>query len=223
MKKRFFYYLLILAVLGGCATERKVVDNTFYCSFPKFTIRINTDYEYIGQMKYHSEGKAVNLTYDLRWDHEMYIFILADNNRVKKTIMVDIEKISTYYVSDFWGNIENKLESGVCELGGKKYHHYTKAVVPSAKWNMTRFVSDKGFILPNCLLTKRVGRIEGAKGNMLFKIYYYEDVTDSGYACRSWKNRDTLSKDRLDRLAQFDKNWHEAFEVLPFRKPPDSK
>ena len=213
MKKRFFYYLLILAVLGGCAAERKVVDNTFYCSFPKFTIRINPDYEYIGQRYTRSE----------RWGYDTYVFILADNNRIKKVIAIDIEKISTYYVSDFWGNVENKLDSGVCELGGKKYHHYTNALMPSMKWNMTRLVSDKGFILPNCLLTKRVGRIEGAKGNILFKIYYFEDVTDLGSACRSWKNKDTLSKDQLDRLAQFDKNWHEVFEVLPFRKPPDSK
>jgi hypothetical protein len=213
MMKRFSYYLLILAVLGGCAAERKVVDNTFYCSFPKFTIRINPDYEYIGQRYTRSE----------RWGYDTYVFILADNNRIKKVIAIDIEKISTYYVSDFWGNVENKLDSGVCELGGKKYHHYTNALMPSMKWNTTRLVSDKGFILPNCLLTKRVGRIEGAKGNILFKIYYFEDVTDLGYACRSWKNKDTLSKDRLDRLAQFDKNWHEVFEVLPFRKPPDSK
>ena len=213
MKKRFFYYLLILALLGGCAAERKVVDNTFYCSFPKFTIRINPDYEYIGQRYTRSEGR----------DYDTYVFILADNNRIKKVIAVDIEKISTYYVSDFWGNVENKLDSGVCELGGKKYQHYTNALIPSMKWNTTRLVSDRGFTLPNCLLTKRVGRIEGAKGNILIKIYYFEDVTDLGYAYWLWKNKDTLSKDRLDRLVQFDKNWHEAFEVLPFRKPPDSK
>jgi hypothetical protein len=217
MKKRFFYYLLILAVLGGCASlkpERNVVDNTFYSSYPKFRIKINPDYEYIGQTKHRSEGKAINLTTDLRWDYDTYIFILADNSRVKKAITVIIEKISTSYVSDFWGNVKNKLDSGVCELGGKKYHHYSRAIVFSMKHKVTRFVSDKGFILPTCVLSKRVGRIEGAKGNMLFKIYYYEDVTNSDYPCHAWRDRDTLTEDQWSYLEQFDRRWKESFEVI---------
>ena len=218
MKKRFFYYLFILVVLAGCASlkaERKVVDNTFYSSYPKFWVKINPDYEYIGETQHRSEGKAINLTTDLRWDYDIYVFILPDNNKVKKGVTVTIEKISTSYVSDFWGNVKNKLDSGVCELGGKKYQHYSKAFVPSMKRKVTRFVSDKGFILPTCVLSKRVGRIEGAKGNMLFKIYYYEDVTNSGYPCHAWRERDTLTEDQLSYLEQFDRRWKESFEVIP--------
>lgn len=214
--KRLSLCLLLFVFLFGCASlkpERNVVDNTFYSSYPKRLIKISPDYEYVGHLNHSSEGKATNLTYDLRYEYESYIFLKHDNNRVKEAIVVQIEKISTYYVSDIFAGVKNKLESGVCELGGKKYHHYSKAIVPSMKRSMTRFVSDKGFIMPQCTLSKTAGRVEGRKGNILFKVRYFVDVTGLDYTCRDWKDRDTLTNEQRSYLEKFERNWEESFEM----------
>jgi len=113
MRRSFLLYLLIFVFFFACASlkaERKVVDNTFYSSYPKFRIKVSPEYKYLGEVKESANRKATNLTTDLRYDFDSYIFILADNNRAKKGIAVQIEKISSYYVGDFFGRVENKLE-----------------------------------------------------------------------------------------------------------------
>ena len=218
MKRLLFPCLLILGFLSGCASlnpERNVVANTFYSSYPKCRIRINPDYDYVGQFNNRIKDKASNLTTDLRYDVESYIFLMHDNKRAKKATIIQIEKVSTPYVGDFFGNLKNKLESGVCELGGKKYHYYTKAIVPSRKSNTIRFLSNEGFIMPRCVLSKTAGRVVGAKGNILFQVKYFMDVTELNYTCRDWKDRDTLTEEQRSYLEKFERNWEDSFEVLP--------
>jgi len=99
-------------------------------------------------------------------------------------------------------------------LGGKKYQYYTKAVVPSMNHKMTRFVSDKGFIMPRCVLSKTAGRAEGAKGNILLKVMYFVDVTELDYTFQAWKDKDTLTKEQRSYLEKFERNWKESFEVI---------
>ena len=218
MKRLLLPCLLIFSFLSGCASlnpERNVVVNTFSSSYPKCRIRINPDYEYVGQFNNRIKDKASNLTTDLRYDFEAYIFLMHDNKRAKKATVIQIEKVATHYVGDFFGNVKNKLESGVCELDGKKYHYYTKAIVPSRQSNTIRFLSNEGFIMPRCVLSKTAGRVVGAKGNILFKVKYFMDVTELGYTCRDWEDRDTLTKEQRSDLEKFERHWENSFEVLP--------
>ena len=48
MMKRFSYYLLILTILGGCASlqaKREVFENTFYSSYPEIQIKVSSEFE----------------------------------------------------------------------------------------------------------------------------------------------------------------------------------
>ena len=222
MVKRFLLpCLLIFGLLSGCASldaERNVVANTFYSSYPKCRIRINPDYKYVGQFNNRIKDKASDLTTDSQYDFETYIFLMDDNRRpkkAKKAIIIQIEEVATQYAGDFFGNVKNKLESGVCELEGRKYHYYTKAIAPSWKSNTIRFLSNEGFIMPQCVLSKTAGRVVGAKGNILFKFNYFMDVTELDYTCRDWKDRDTLTKEQRSYLEKFERHWENSFEVLP--------
>jgi hypothetical protein len=60
MKKRLFYYLLMLALLFGCAKpKREVVDNILSSNSPKMRVKIDPAFKYLGDLRYGIGGYDV--------------------------------------------------------------------------------------------------------------------------------------------------------------------
>jgi len=212
MKKRFFYYLLILAVLGGCASlkaKREITDNVFNSTRPKCSVKVESEFEYLGAISYHKEGKDWLGHSTIGYDYNPHMFLSSD-----KALIIDIRKTQYHFVSDLLGIVENKLEFGTCKLGDKTYQHYTKLIMTGRSGPVERFFLEKGHVVPNCALSTNFKRVVGTKGNIMINIRYYEELPDFSLDCSAWKNPDNLSEKQIEYLKEFKKRCDAAFEVL---------
>jgi len=212
MKKLFFYYLLILAVLAGCAslkTKREITDNVFNSTRPKCSVRVESEFEYLGDISYHREAKDWLGHSTIGYDYNPHMFSSSG-----KALIIDIKKTQYYFVSDLLGIVKNKLDYGTCNLGNKTYQHYTKLIRTGRSGHVERFFLEKGIVVPNCALRKSFMRTVGAKGNIMINIRYYEKLPDFNPDCSAWKNPDNLSEKQIEYLKQFNKRCDAAFEVL---------
>jgi len=133
---------------------------------------------------------------------KVYFFVKyrPNNTRIDRAISIWFMQTSTYWNPASTLIPKNKKTSGTCELADKDYKYYTRFINISAGRKHTKFIADKGYILPNFMLVKSHLRVAGAKNNILVKINYYEDATTG-----------TKSKERFQR---FNDHCTEAFEVL---------
>jgi len=217
--KRFFYYLFILTILGGCASlqaKREVVDNTLYSSSnPKIQIKVSPELKYIGETKdtgqRQADASTRMLTHRVKW----YVFVDSDASRVNRMVSIRIERTETYYVSDLFSYVKSSYERGTCELGGRNFQYCSRLIYPGMDRPVTRFVSDQGYVIPRCVLLKSFKKVYGAKGNILVGINYIEDPPSNlPYDCKAWKPDYPLLEDQKEYLEQFIANSDKAFEVI---------
>ena len=127
MKKRCLYCLLILTLLGGCATQKKVVDNTFYCSSPKLEIEVSPEFDYVGEKSYlknqkeRAEGREVTIS------RKYFIFQAPD--RVLAITLAEAPRDTTWLAPNFDGVI-GRVEEGKLKLGGQQYYYCTYKTGP---------------------------------------------------------------------------------------------
>jgi hypothetical protein len=218
MKKLFFYYLLILGVLGGCASlqaKREVVDNTFYSSSnPKIQIKISPEYKYLGEVGDTGSRQAAGSTRMLTHRAKWYVFVVSDASKVNRAVYIRIERTETQYTSDLFSYVKSYYERGTCELGGRNFQYCSLLIYPSMSGAATRFVTDQGYVVPRCVLTKSFKKVYGAKGNILLEIEYLEAPPISGYVCTSWGPDSTLWPSQREYIEQFQKNAETSFEIL---------
>jgi hypothetical protein len=168
MMKRFSYYLLILTILGGCTSlqaKREVFENTFYSSYPEIQIKIGSEFEYIGETKQAQTTQAQDSTYTGTVRINWYIFAQSDEQRIKKAVIITIEKSPTFYVSDIYGRVKNYHDRGTCKLGGLSWQYCSFLIYPNMSSAAVRFVSDQGYVIPQCVLAKQFSKVYGPKGN----------------------------------------------------------
>ena len=162
MRKQLISILLILLFLTSCAalkTERKVVDNIFYSTFPKIKIRVNPDFKYMGKAnestrhehedymearghpnvveekytfvyeRWHSNGHGNNVNVGKEWLYKIYRF--GDNSYSNKSIQINFSTISGNYFwnLDFYRTWKNLITSGAVKIHGKQYQ-YAVQVTP---------------------------------------------------------------------------------------------
>jgi hypothetical protein len=212
MKKRFFYYLLILAVLGGCAsvkTKREVTDNVFISTRPKCSVKVVSEFEYLGAISYHRESKDWLGHSTVGYDYNPHMF-----SSPGKALIIDIRKTQYNFVSDLLGIVKNKLHYGTCKLGNKTYQHYTKLIMTGRGGPVREFYLEKGIVVPNCTLSRNFKRVVGAKENTMINIRYYEKLPDFSPDCSGWENPDNLSERQVEYLKEFNKRCDAAFELL---------
>ncbi|MCK4454557.1 hypothetical protein KAU51_04445 [Candidatus Parcubacteria bacterium] len=63
-------------------------------------------------------------------------------------------------------------------------------------------------------MAKVFGRVEGIRGSFIISIAYLEDISDSGYPCSVWKDKDKLTEDQKQYIKNFSERFTELFEVL---------
>jgi len=122
VKKRFSYYLLILALLSGCAVEKKVVDNTFYCSSPKLEIEVSPEFDYVGEKMYLHEQEELAEGRDVTIRRKFFIFQASD--RILGIALVKAPRDTTWLAPDF-DRVKDRIEYGKVKLGGQQYHYCT--------------------------------------------------------------------------------------------------
>jgi hypothetical protein len=203
-----FAFLFVL--LLGCASlkpERKVVDNVFYSSYPKVEMRVNPELIYLGELKYHSTKESVSGGKLLSYNHECFIFLQADSKKTaKRLFIIRTQRVETYFVSDLFGRVKNKLDFGTSDIDGHDYQYYIGAIEPKASGEVTKYISDNGYVVPRCALLRRDARVFGSKENLLFSVEYMEDISKFKYECKSWKLRDELTEEQELILKRFNSN-----------------
>ena len=221
MKKIIPFLILIIFSLTACASlapKQFVEDNIFYCSYPELKIKINPEFKYLCDVTYNKECDSVDGSRSLRLDIHIYIFIQENATKpyLKKQFQIRTGRIETSFVSNIYGNVENKLEGGMQKLGGKNYHFYTKVVYPSMGHPVTKHLFEEGYILPECVMVKVFGRVGCVKGSFINSIAYLEDISGSVYPCSAWKDKDKLTEDQKKYIKKFDEDFIELFELLEY-------
>ena len=122
MKKEFFHYLSILLLLSGCATSKKVVDNTFYCSSPKLEIVVSSEFDYVGEKMYLQDQKELAEGRDVTIRRKLFIFQAQD--RVLGITLVKAPRDATWLAPDF-DEVKDRINYGKQKLGGRQYHYCT--------------------------------------------------------------------------------------------------
>lgn len=64
------------------------------------------------------------------------------------------------------------------------------------------------------LLQRAYTRVDASNGNYLMIISYIEDLSNSGFDCQSWQDRDRLTKEYEQYLDQFERNCRASFAIL---------
>ena len=222
MKKRFFYYLLVLAVLGGCASlkaKREVLENTFYSSYPEIQIKVGSEFEYIGETKEAEWRQYQDSTSTDTIRKDFYIFAQTDEERVKKSVVISVHKTKGYWVGDLFGRIENYYDRGTCKLGGVSWQYCSRYLDASKPGAVTKFAAEQGYVMPECLLIKHTSKAFGPKNNYLITISYIEEPPTSDYACHFWKPNSEkpnggLEYSQLEYIEQFHKNAETSFKIV---------
>ena len=142
---------------------------------------------------------------------------LVVEDKAQRVVSVAFSKIETSFISDFWKDVKNKLESGVDKHGGKTYQYYTRRIHPSYKGYLVKYIFDNGYTI-SCGLSKLIGRVEGSSGDMLVYMWYFETLTNVGLPCPSWKNKEDLTARHQEYLQKFNERFLSSFEILPTQK-----
>lgn len=207
--------LIAITLFVGCASmkvERSVVDNVFHSSYPALNVAVAPEFQYVGNTKTEKTSKSISGN-PLRNKYDDYLFIQSDrNNKILKWVYINFKYTETHFIHDFNRNVKNKLESGTYDFEGKKYQSYTKVECPTLKGRNTKYLSERGYILP-CNLVKGFGRIANQGGNILFHIWYGESIEKSGFSYQSFKNPDNLSSDQKAYLEVFNQRALAAFNL----------
>jgi hypothetical protein len=220
MKRLMIPCFLIFVLLPGCASlqaKREVIDNTLYSSSnPKIQIKISSEFKYIGEIKDTGARQADSSTRMLTHRAKWYVFVDSDASRVNRMVSIRIERTETHYVSDLFSYVKSSYERGTCELGGRNFQYCSRLIYPGMDHPVTRFVSDQGYVIPTCVLSKSFKKVYGAKGNILVDIKYLEDPSNLPYDCRAWKPDYPLLEGQKAYLEQFNKNCESSFAVLQY-------
>jgi len=218
MKRLLLPCLLIFVLLSGCASlqvKREVIDNTFYSSSnPKIQIKVSPEFKYIGETKHTGEQQAVGSTTMLEHRTKWYGFVDSEGSRAKRVVAIMIERVDTSFASDIYCNVENYYEKGTCKLGGRNFQYFSFLSIPSMSLELTKFITDEGYVFPPCVLYKSFGKVYGAEGNIALQIKYAEDIPNLPYDCKAWKPDHPLLEDQRAYLEQFNKNCESSFTVL---------
>jgi hypothetical protein len=208
---------VILVLLSGCASlkaKREVFENTFYSSYPEIMIKVSSEFEYVGETSEAEMRQAQDSSYKGNVQKNWYIFVQSDKERVKKAVSIKIQRAPTYFVSDIYGRVENYHDRGTLKLGGASWQYCSVSKNVSMSGIVTRFVTEHGYVLPNCSLYKEFGKVLGAKNNYLITIAYLDFPPTSDYACHFWKPNSDLAYSQREYIEQFKKDAEASFKVL---------
>jgi len=221
MKKRLFYYLLMLALLGSCAAlkpKREVVDNILSSSSPKMTVKVDPSLTYLGDLRYGKWTYDVSEYYKKQQTQKVhaFVFVTAEGTMIKKALIIKIHKMKKdrHFTADQLAHKKNILDRGNLRLAGKRFQYYSKAIIITMGDPVAEYIYNKGYTTPDHVLMTRIMRVRDL-GKTLINFNYYEDISDSGFGdYNSWRNKDDLYDEQWNYLDESKKNCLTAFEIL---------
>jgi hypothetical protein len=124
MRKSFLLPLLCLLLLGGCATETKVVDNTFYSSYPKLEVTVAPEFQYMGEKETKTDSEAHGGGYYLTIFSDAFMFIDPVSERLVAISIIKAPRDAYWLAPSMaFEPIKRKLDYGKCKLGRHTYDY----------------------------------------------------------------------------------------------------
>jgi hypothetical protein len=204
-----------LLFFAGCAAfqpNRHVENNLFVSDTPKLYVKINPEYKYVGNQSITKHKKSVNGLRTLKYDYDNYCFIKPKENVAEKGLAIQIETISTHFISDIYRSQKDTIDKGMMKYRGNFFQFYTKPIKPSNKWDIIRQFTEQGYKVPYGIV-KCFGKIYGEEANILVNIYYYERLSESDPDFKSVYDPNDLTSKQRDFLKEFDKRAMTALDI----------
>jgi hypothetical protein len=243
MKKYIHIFLLVLTFLilfaGVKLEERYVKDNVFHSIYPKLTVNVDPKYTYLGRFDYTLEMESRDGVQGSTVETETYVFVDAVDKQVKGAVYIQIRRQQTKYIRNLVGDKKANLKTGTCSVGGEEYQCYTRAISVSSDEPIARLIKEKGYLLPDCMLTRAYVRADKDIGSYLIMISYNEDLSPSGFDCKAWQDQTLSTLEQENYLARFEQQSGTSFQIKrkkkylnlkihpdedkPREKPPDDK
>ena len=222
MKKYIHISLLALMFLtlfaGVQLEERYVKDNVFNSIYPKLMVKVDPKYTYLGRFDYTQEMESRDGVQGSTVETKSYVFVDAADKQVKKSVYIQIRRQQTKYTGNLVGDKKANLKTGTCSLGGEEYQCYTRAISVSSDEPIARLMQEKGYLLPDCVLTRGYVRADKDIGSYLIMISYNEDLSPSGFDCKAWQDQTLSTIEQENYLARFEQQSRTSFQIKRKKK-----
>jgi hypothetical protein len=201
-------------LIAAAKPEKYVKDNVFHSSYPKLYVKVDPKFKYLGRLEYTIEQPSGDRLQMVTSDTKSFVFVDSLNFQMKRAIYIQIRREQTKYAVNLLGDISLNIRSGLCDLGEREYQCYTRVIALTAGEPIAKYIYDSGYTLPACVLSRTYVRLDTTSGNHLIVISYNEDLSRSGFDCQTWQDRDRLTDEHEQYIAQFDRNRKAAFNML---------
>ena len=142
--------------------------------------------------------------------------IKKDEYRLKSGITITFRTVETFFSGELFSKVKNRLYAGVEQHADKNYQYFIRKSYPSMKGSVTRYLYEKGgYVVPLCLLQKGIGRVAGARQDMMILIHYYEELSEHGFSCSAFPiNGKFLNDEEIKFIEEFNERAKLAFEIV---------
>lgn len=216
MKKYMLISLLALAFLisfAGAKPDRYVKDNVFHSAYPKLKVKVDPKYAYLGQIDYTLEMESRDGVQGGTVETKSYVFVDAVDKQVKRAVYIQIRREQTKYIGNLLGDIKANLKTGTCSLGGEEYQCYTRVIDVSSDEPIAMLMEEKGYYLPDCMLTRVYVRADKDIGSYLIIISYNEDLSPSSLDCKASQDQTQFTLEQEHYLARFEQKSTTSFQI----------
>ena len=226
---KFVVILTLLPIIGCTSTatiiNRGVIDKNIFFSekYPELSIKIEKEFFYLGHFYEKKYEKYLDVSGGSYHDVDYFYFVKADKNKkISKLIEIRINKIRSGWLgSEMFPWMKPNYNSGTIEYLGKNYQYGT-TVAGFGSGENSNFILEKGYILPNSLLVKGIGRRLGNNNNMAFHVYYVEDINEIGgkyTQIKDWKKESGLNEEQKTILNSFLARAESSFSIVKIGAP----
>jgi hypothetical protein len=222
MKKYIHISLLALTFLtlfaGVKLEQRYVKDNVFHSIYPKLMVKVDPKYTYLGRFDYTLETESSDGVQGNTVETNSYVFVDTVDKQVKGAVYIQIRREQTKYIENLVGDIKANLKTGTCSLGGEEYQCYTRAISLSSDEPTARFMQKKGYLLPDCMLTRAYVRADKDTGSYLIMISYNEHLSPSSFDCKALQDQTLSTLEQENYLARFEQQSGTSFQIKREKK-----
>jgi hypothetical protein len=141
---------------------------------------------------------------------------IKDEYRLKSGITITFRTVETFFSGELFTKVKNRLYAGVEQHADKNYQYFIRKSYPSMKGSVTRYLYEKGgYVVPLCLLQKGIGRVAGARRDMMILIGYYEELSEHGFSCSAFPiDGKFLNEEEIKFIEEFNERAKSAFEIV---------
>ena len=222
MKKYIHIFLLALTFLtlfaGVKLEERYVKDNVFHSIYPKLMVKVDPKYTYLERSDYTLEMETRDGVQGSTVKIKSYVFVDAVDKQVEGAVYIQIRRQQTKYIGNLVGDKKANLKTGTCNLGEEEYQCYTRAISVSSDEPIARLMQERGYLLPDCMLTRVYVRTDKDNGSYLIMISYNEDLSPSGFDCKAWQDQTLSALEQKNYLARFEQQSRTSFQIIRKKK-----